>query len=216
MFAEIRSRVRQGRWALAGGWWIEPDCNLPNGESLVRQGLYGQRYFRSRFGRQCRTGTASIPSVTPPPAQAPRRMRPGGVRLHAAAAAREPRHTEPRLPLARDDGTEVTAIRIPRTYGVWSSADLEREIGHAVELARTTPLNDESFAFYGVGNHGGGPTKEMLAAVAAGSRSRSGRAWPTRPGPVARTGSGAVAPGLAGRAAAPRADATPRSAPSRP
>src|SRR5688500_18676001 len=54
MFAEIRARVAEGRWSLVGGWWIEPDCNLPCGESFVRQGLYGQGYFRSRFGRTAR------------------------------------------------------------------------------------------------------------------------------------------------------------------
>ena len=46
MFEEIRNRVREGRWHIAGGWWIQPDCNIPGGESFVRQGLYGQRYFQ--------------------------------------------------------------------------------------------------------------------------------------------------------------------------
>jgi alpha-mannosidase len=50
LFAEIRERVAEGRWQIAGGWWIQPDCNLPGGESYVRQGLYGQRYFREKFG----------------------------------------------------------------------------------------------------------------------------------------------------------------------
>ena len=42
MFEEIRARVREGRWHLVGGWWVEPDCNLPGGEALVRQALMGQ------------------------------------------------------------------------------------------------------------------------------------------------------------------------------
>src|SRR2546423_3663522 len=41
MFEEIKQRVAEGRWEIGGGWWIEPDCNLPRGQSLVRQGLYG-------------------------------------------------------------------------------------------------------------------------------------------------------------------------------
>jgi len=32
------------------GWWIEPDCNIPSGESFIRQALYGQRYFKEKFG----------------------------------------------------------------------------------------------------------------------------------------------------------------------
>ena len=41
MFEEIRTRVEEGRWRIVGGWWIQPDCNIPGGESFVRQALYG-------------------------------------------------------------------------------------------------------------------------------------------------------------------------------
>jgi alpha-mannosidase len=50
MFEEIRARVREGRWEIVSGWWIQPDCNIPGGESFVRQGLYGQHYFKEKFG----------------------------------------------------------------------------------------------------------------------------------------------------------------------
>ncbi|NIQ55052.1 MAG: hypothetical protein GWN85_16700, partial [Gemmatimonadetes bacterium] len=50
----LRTAVEDGMWALVGGWWVESDLNLPPGESLVRQGLYGQRYFERRYGRRAR------------------------------------------------------------------------------------------------------------------------------------------------------------------
>ena len=57
LFEEIRTKVAEGRWVNVGGWWVEPDCNLPIGESFCRQGLYGQRYLREKFGvRQRRSG----------------------------------------------------------------------------------------------------------------------------------------------------------------
>ena len=56
MFKEIRARVAEGRWVLAGGWWIQPDCNAGCGESFVRQGLYGQRYFLEKFGKTATFG----------------------------------------------------------------------------------------------------------------------------------------------------------------
>ncbi len=56
MFEEIRARVREGRWEIVGGWWLQPDCNIPGGESFVRQGLYGQRYFKTKFGVTARVG----------------------------------------------------------------------------------------------------------------------------------------------------------------
>src|SRR3954464_10481510 len=43
MFGEIQARVAEGRWEIVGGWWVEPDCNLPGGESFVRQALISQR-----------------------------------------------------------------------------------------------------------------------------------------------------------------------------
>ena len=49
MFEEIRARVKEGRWDIAGGWWVEPDCNIPLGESFVRHGLYSQRFFQQEI-----------------------------------------------------------------------------------------------------------------------------------------------------------------------
>ena len=56
MFEEIRERVAEGRWEIVGGWWVEPDCNLPSGESFVRQALFSQRFFLERFGRIATVG----------------------------------------------------------------------------------------------------------------------------------------------------------------
>ena len=56
MMAEIRRRVDEGRWGVVGGWWIEPDVNIPNGEAFVRQGLYGQRAMQKFFGKKAETG----------------------------------------------------------------------------------------------------------------------------------------------------------------
>jgi alpha-mannosidase len=50
IYKEIRQRISEGRWHPIGSMWVESDCNLPNGESLVRQILYGKRFFRSEFG----------------------------------------------------------------------------------------------------------------------------------------------------------------------
>ena len=49
MFREIQQRVKEGRWEVIGGMWVEPDLNMPDGESLVRQILYGKRYFKQKF-----------------------------------------------------------------------------------------------------------------------------------------------------------------------
>src|SRR5205814_1714388 len=56
LFEQIRARVAEGRFQIIGGWWVEPDCNIPSGESFVRQALYGQRYLREKFGITATTG----------------------------------------------------------------------------------------------------------------------------------------------------------------
>lgn len=50
LFESIRKLVRAGRWVIVGGWYVQPDCNIPGGESFVRQALYGKQYFREKFG----------------------------------------------------------------------------------------------------------------------------------------------------------------------
>ncbi len=56
LFGEIKALVKEGRWNPVGGWWVEADVNCPLGESLVRQGLYGQLFFLENFGRITRIG----------------------------------------------------------------------------------------------------------------------------------------------------------------
>jgi alpha-mannosidase len=56
LFKEIQQRVKEGRWEIVGGMWVEPDLNLPDGESLVRQILIGKRYFQQKFGVDVKIG----------------------------------------------------------------------------------------------------------------------------------------------------------------
>ena len=54
IFERVRRRVEEGRWEPVGGSWVEADCQIPSGESMVRQMLYGQRYFQEKFGHRSR------------------------------------------------------------------------------------------------------------------------------------------------------------------
>ncbi|MEG1678438.1 MAG: alpha-mannosidase, partial [Clostridia bacterium] len=54
LFERIRQAVQSGRWEVEGGMWVEADCNLASGESLVRQFLHGQEFFEREFGKQSR------------------------------------------------------------------------------------------------------------------------------------------------------------------
>ena len=164
MFAEIQQRVAEGRWKIVGGWWIEPDCNIPNGESFVRQGLYGQHYFMEKFGVTAKVGYN--PDSFGHHGMLPQILKKSGMPYYVFM---RPSPHEKGLPSRlfwweSDDGSRVLTFRIALEYCSWGK-DLKRHISNiATELK--DPMN-EMLCFYGVGNHGGGPTKENLESIKA-------------------------------------------------
>jgi alpha-mannosidase len=162
MFAEIQQRVAQGRWQIVGGWWIEPDCNIPSGESFVRQGLYGQHYFREKFGVTASVGY-NVDSFGHH-AMLPQILKKSGMPYYIFM---RPSPHEKGLPSRlfwweADDGSRVLAFRIAFEYCSWGR-ELDKHI-----LRVAAEMKDpagELMCFYGVGNHGGGPTKENLDSI---------------------------------------------------
>ena len=167
LFARIRERIAEGRWQVIGGWWVEPDCNIPGGESYVRQALYGQRYLRDRFGITATTG-ANIDSFGHN-AMLPQLLRGSGMDSYVFL---RPGPRERELPTVfrweSPDGSRVLAYRIPHEY-----CAPRDDLGEHVEkaLAELPADHDELMVFYGVGNHGGGPTKANLDSIARLSES---------------------------------------------
>jgi alpha-mannosidase len=162
MFEEIKQRIAEGRWQVTGGWWIEPDCNIPNGESFVRQGLYGQRYFKEKFGVTARVGfnvdsfghAGSLPQI----------LKKSGIPYYVFL---RPMPYEKSMPSRlfwweSDDGSRVLAFRIPFEYLSWGK-ELDHHARRCADEMRE-PV-DEFMCFYGVGNHGGGPTKENIESI---------------------------------------------------
>ncbi len=160
MADRIAAHVATGRWALAGGWWVEPDTNLPLGESLVRQGLRGQRWLADHYG--VRTDVALFQDSFGHPAGLPQILRGQGLTRFVFL---RPGPHEKHLPAGAwrwrgPDGSSVVAHRIANEYG---SGRLD--IGGTVDKALAQlPVDGDVAIFYGVGNHGGGPTRENLEA----------------------------------------------------
>ncbi len=175
LFAQIRRRAAEGRWAVVGGWWVQADCNLPSGEGFVRQALLGQRYFRERFGRIATTGYS--PDAFGHNAGLPQLLVGAGMSNYIFC---RPDPTELTLPSplvawSSPDGAEVLAYRVPFHYNMYETtvpkkvADLEAALDAPSALAADErPLRDfgaDWCLFYGVGNHGGGPTREQIRQI---------------------------------------------------
>ncbi|MDR1094016.1 MAG: hypothetical protein LBL66_07705 [Clostridiales bacterium] len=156
-FEAVRRQAAAGRWSIVGGWWVQADCNLPCGEALARQGLYGQRYFLSRFGIAARIGY-NVDSFGHC-AQLPQILKKCGMGNYVFS---RPAAHEKALPEAfvwrAPDGSAVNAYRIPHGYESNTVGDLEAKL----EKYRADGNGGARMLFYGAGNHGGGPTREML------------------------------------------------------
>ncbi|MBW7457404.1 alpha-mannosidase [Paenibacillus sepulcri] len=162
MFQEIKERVQEKRWNIVGGWWIQPDCNIPGGESFVRQGLYGQRYFHEKFGVTAKVGynvdsfghNAMLPQI----------LKKSGMDYYVMM---RPMPNEKGLPgrlfwWQSDDGSKVLTFRIMFEYLSWGK-ELDKHVRRTLAEFKE-PVSD-LMLFYGVGNHGGGPTKENIASI---------------------------------------------------
>jgi alpha-mannosidase len=175
LFEAIRRRVAEGRWCIVGGWWTQADCNIPSGEGFVRQALLGQRYFLRRFGRRALTGYS--PDAFGHNGGLPQLLAKSGMNGYIFC---RPDPTELTLPspLIRwysPDGSSVLAYRVPFHYNMYESSvpkkvdDIATAFRDGSNLAAgDVPLAHFSHAwgiFYGVGNHGGGPTREHIAQI---------------------------------------------------
>ncbi len=161
LLATIQRLVAEGRWNLVGGWWIEPDANMPSGESLVRQGLYGQRTLRRLFGRTARV--AWTPDTFGYPWTLPQILLGSGLDGFVTQKLRW--NDRNAWPAALDgfwwegpDGSRVLSY-VP--YGYDHDLDPERlaaELDSTISGGKMRAM----LTLYGVGDHGGGPTIGML------------------------------------------------------
>jgi alpha-mannosidase len=163
LFEQISARIREGRWEPVGGWIVEPDCNIPSTESFVRQSLYGKRYFAEQLGADVTVGynidsfghSGGLPQI----------LARAGYRYYVMM---RPQEHEAKLPMLfwweADDGSRVLTWRISPHYGQ-NARDTADQIEQAIRAAADrcfAPGIDHGAFFFGVGNHGGGPTRAHL------------------------------------------------------
>lgn len=162
MFEEIKKRISEGRWKIVGGWWLQPDCNAPCGESFVRHSLYSQGYFKEKFGLIANTGY-NVDSFGHN-VMLPQLLSKSGMDnyIFMRPGSHEKEVPNPMFYWHSPDGSKVLTYRIHyNSYGI--SHDVDEKIYF---LAGDEDVKgDKAMLFYGVGNHGGGPTIDALNKI---------------------------------------------------
>ncbi len=158
IFQAISRRIREGTWIPVGGMWCEPDLNMPDGEALARQLLYGKRYFLEKFGVDVTVGWN--PDSFGHSWQLPQIFRRAGITDYVFG-----RCAPDKTPFFRwqgKDGSRVFAY-IPQG---WYNVGLQNGLTDIFkEAAAQTPVK-EFMILYGAGDHGGGPRESDIAALA--------------------------------------------------
>lgn len=161
LYEKIKAAVQAGRFIPAGGSWVEPDCNLPSGESLVRQFLYGQRFFQQEFGITCREFW--LPDTFGYPAALPQIMRGAGIEYFLTQKLSWNQFNKPASSTfiwGGLDGSQVLVHFPPAdTYNADASV---KELLFNVTNFKDHERANESYYLFGYGDGGGGPTQEML------------------------------------------------------
>ena len=160
LFAKIKKLIREGKWHIIGGWYLQPDCNMPAGESFVRQILVGRRYFSEKFGAEPTTAinfdafghSSGLPQILSKCGQDSLILsRPGNDPIPARQFVWE--------------GVDGSRIKVFASNHGYNSP-----LGHAAEAIRGRAQSQEEdtvCVLWGVGNHGGGPSRKDLADIEA-------------------------------------------------
>jgi alpha-mannosidase len=159
LFSQIQQQVAAGRWEVIGGFWVEPELNLIAGESIVRQLLYGQRYFQDKFGKI--SPVVWVPDSFGFCATLPQFLVNAGIEFFVTQKLRWNDTTKfdyGAFWWRSPDGSEIFSFM---SAPIGESIDPVKMATYACEWQQQTGLADALW-LPGIGDHGGGPTRDML------------------------------------------------------
>ena len=173
LYAKVKEKILEGRWEVDGSMWLEADCNLTSGESLVRQIQFGKKFFKEEFGKDCTT--VWLPDVFGYSASLPQIMQKSGVDTFVTAKIGW--NDTNRMPYdvfkwRGIDGSEVFAYFLstcecdPRngvfdqTYTTYTAPITPMYILGTWNRFQQKEFSDTVIMSYGWGDGGGGPTRE--------------------------------------------------------
>jgi alpha-mannosidase len=159
VFAGICEQIQAGKWEVVGGMWIEPDLNLISGESIARQIIYGQSYNLSRFGAI--TKVAWLPDTFGFCQQLPQLLQQGGIDYFVTQKFLWNDTTQFPHQLFWWEALDGSRVLSLMSSPIGEGIDPLKIMDYACKWQTDTGIN-ESLYLFGVGDHGGGPTRDML------------------------------------------------------
>lgn len=162
LYARIKELIAAGRWEPVGPMWVESDCNVISGESLVRQLLHGQMFYRDEFGKD--SDICWLPDTFGFQPNIPQILKLAGIRyfysykLHWQSKNRFPYGSFRWRGL---DGSEVLAA-VPELLNHYNGTPCPAEVSYAQQANLQKDTINDVLMPYGYGDGGGGPTEQML------------------------------------------------------
>ena len=168
IFAEVKKKIEEGRWEITGGMWVESDTNVPSGESLVRQFLYGKRYIKEEFGKE--TKLLWLPDVFGYSAALPQIMKKSGMKYFMTTKISWNQYNHfpyDTFMWKGIDGSEILThfITTPEDgswYYTYNGHMDPEEVTGVWKNYKDKDKNEDLLIAYGWGDGGGGPTREMI------------------------------------------------------
>lgn len=161
LYAEVKERVREGRWEVQGAMWVEPDTNISGGEALIRQILYGKRFFQEEFGQDMKV--LWLPDVFGYTGSLPQLLKKSGVdymmtqKLSWSVYNKHPHHS---FLWEGIDGTKVLTHLPPED--TYNSPAAPRSLAKIEESYLDRGVSEHALMLFGIGDGGGGPGEEHL------------------------------------------------------
>lgn len=164
LYAEVKERIQEGRWEAQGAMWVEPDTNISGGEALVRQILYGKRFFRQEFGKDMKV--LWLPDVFGYTGSLPQLLKKSGVdymmtqKLSWSVYNTHPHHS---FFWEGIDGTRVLTHLPPED--TYNSPGAPRSLTKIEQSYLDRNVSEHALMLFGIGDGGGGPGEEHLERV---------------------------------------------------
>ncbi|WP_373229786.1 alpha-mannosidase [Cohnella sp.] len=162
LYEIIKTRIAEGRWELVGGMWVEPDLNIPSGESLVRQMLYGQSFYKEEFGKT--SNIEWLPDTFGYCASLPQMLKLAGIEYFMTTKLNWNDTNKFPYDLFHWVGIDGTSILSYLNHGL-NEHTKPKDIHEHWQAFRQKDKHDELMLLYGHGDGGGGVTREMIEFV---------------------------------------------------